>query len=114
MLCQVSEMLGKIEEISKETKELGGSSRDVRPAMAVAKFQPVLQRKQRGRMKKLVTILCRDVYSISDLSSLPHLSLSEANTLEIVFQFSNDIKCKKENLFFFANQINRNMIQLSC
>ena len=49
-------MLGKIEEISKETKELGGSSRDVRPAMAVAKFQPVLQRKQRGRMKKLVTI----------------------------------------------------------
>ena len=50
-------MLGKIEEISKETKELGGSSRDVRPAMAVAKFQPVLQRKQRGRMKKLVTIL---------------------------------------------------------
>ena len=56
MLCQVSEMLGKIEEISKETKELGGSSRDVRPAMAVAKFQPVLQRKQRGRMKKLVTI----------------------------------------------------------
>ena len=57
MLCQVSEMLGKIEEISKEMKELGGSSRDVRPAMAVAKFQPVLQRKQRGRMKKLVTIL---------------------------------------------------------
>ena len=49
-------MLGKIEEISKETKELGGSSRDVRPAMAVAKFQPVLQRKQRGRMKKLVVL----------------------------------------------------------
>jgi len=49
--------LGKIEEISKETKELGGSSRDVRPAMAVAKFQPVLQRKQRGRMKKLAKSL---------------------------------------------------------
>ena len=47
-------MLGKIEEISKETKDLASSSRDVRPAMATARFQPVLQRKQRGRMKKLV------------------------------------------------------------
>ena len=47
-------MLGKIEEISKETKDLAGSSRDIRPAMATARFQPVLQRKQRGRMKKLV------------------------------------------------------------
>ena len=54
MFSKVSEMLGKIEEISKETKELAGSSRDVRPAMATARFQPVLQRKQRGRMKKLV------------------------------------------------------------
>ena len=74
MLCQVSEMLGKIEEISKETKELGGSSRDVRPAMAVAKFQPVLQRKQRGRMKKLVTILWKCLFNLSSFvirSSFP-------------------------------------------
>ena len=72
-------MLGKIEEISKETKELGGSSRDVRPAMAVAKFQPVLQRKQRGRMKKLVTIFWKCLLALS----FAHLSLSGANTLEI-------------------------------
>ena len=77
-------MLGKIEEISKETKELGGSSRDVRPAMAVAKFQPVLQRKQRGRMKKLVIILWKCFFA-SVFLSIAHLSLSEANTLEIVF-----------------------------
>ena len=74
MFCQVSEMLGKIEEISKETKELGGSSRDVRPAMAVAKFQPVLQRKQRGRMKKLVTIFWKCLFALSSFdirSSFP-------------------------------------------
>ena len=61
-LVQVSEILGKIEEISKETKDLAGSSRDVRPAMATAKFQPVMQRKQRGRMKKLVILKLIHMY----------------------------------------------------
>ena len=58
----MSELLGKIEEISKETKDLAGSSRDVRPAMATAKFQPVMQRKQRGRMKKLVILKLIHMY----------------------------------------------------
>ena len=54
-------MLGKIEEMSKETKDLASSTKDIRPAMATARFQPVSQRKQRGRMKKLVKLIMKQM-----------------------------------------------------
>ena len=62
-------MLGKIEEMSKETKDLASSTKDIRPAMATARFQPVSQRKQRGRMKKLVKLIKKQMLSFGSCLS---------------------------------------------